>query len=59
MTNATFTPVPDFLNKITVKVGRYVRLARAERELRGLDDRMLADIGLGRSEIHYMVWSRR
>ena len=59
MTNATFTPIPDFLNKITVKVGRYVRLARAERELRGLDDRMLADIGLGRSEIQYMVWSRR
>ncbi len=33
----------------------YFATARAERELRLLDDRMLADIGLNRSEITYAV----
>ncbi|MGE0211030.1 MAG: DUF1127 domain-containing protein [Parvibaculaceae bacterium] len=30
--------------------------ARAERQLEALDDRLLADIGLKRSEIQRMVW---
>jgi len=33
----------------------YLEVARAERELRLLDDRMLADIGLNRGEITYAV----
>ncbi len=33
----------------------YFAIARAERELRHLDDRMLADIGLNRGEITYAV----
>ncbi|MFO1089185.1 MAG: DUF1127 domain-containing protein [Hyphomicrobiales bacterium] len=37
-------------------VTRYVSLARAERQLEALDDRLLADVGLKRSEIRRMVW---
>jgi len=37
----------------------YLATARAERELRLLDDRMLADIGLSRSEITYAVHNGR
>ena len=36
-------------------VKEHIETARAERELRLLDDRMLADIGLSRSEITYAV----
>jgi len=35
--------------------GKYFSAAQAERELRYLDDRMLADIGLNRSDIAYAV----
>lgn len=38
---------------------RYRKLARAERELAALDDRMLADIGVVRTEIHQRVWGGR
>jgi len=34
----------------------YIARSRAERQLTQLDDRMLADIGLKRSEISRMVW---
>lgn len=33
----------------------YVR-TKAENELAGMDDHMLADIGISRSEIHNKVW---
>jgi uncharacterized protein YjiS (DUF1127 family) len=32
--------------------------ARAERQLEALDDRLLADIGVSRSEIRHMVWGK-
>lgn len=35
------------------------QLARAERDLNALDDRMLNDIGIRRSEIHDRVWGGR
>lgn len=38
------------------RVRTFLAKSRAERQLAQLDDRMLADIGLKRSEIHRMVW---
>lgn len=38
------------------KVKGYLSRSRAERQLQGLDDRMLRDIGLNRGEITRMVW---
>jgi len=38
------------------RVRTFLAKSRAERQLSQLDDRMLADIGLKRSEIHQMVW---
>ena len=34
----------------------YLARSRAERQLHQLDDRMLSDIGVRRSEIQKMVW---
>jgi uncharacterized protein YjiS (DUF1127 family) len=48
--------VPDFLGRVSSRVTSYVARSRAERMLEGLDDHMLADIGVRRSEIHQMVW---
>jgi uncharacterized protein YjiS (DUF1127 family) len=53
---STLKALPDFLGKIAGGVTRYVTLARAERQLEALDDRLLADVGLKRSEIRRMVW---
>jgi uncharacterized protein YjiS (DUF1127 family) len=53
---STLKSLPDFLGKIAGGVTRYVTLARAERQLEALDDRLLADVGLKRSEIRRMVW---
>lgn len=38
------------------RVRSFLARSRAERQLAQLDDRMLADIGLKRSEISKMVW---
>ena len=38
------------------RVRTYFVHSRAERQLAQLDDRMLADIGITRSDIHRMVW---
>jgi uncharacterized protein YjiS (DUF1127 family) len=38
------------------RVKSYLARSRAERQLHQLDDRMLADIGVRRSEIEKMVW---
>lgn len=38
------------------RIRAYFARSRAERQLAQLDDRLLADIGLRRSEIHKMVW---
>lgn len=64
MTTTTFTRetsqngrfVPDFLTRVSSRVVNYVSRSRAERQLQALDDRLLADIGMRRSEIHRMVW---
>lgn len=48
--------VPDFLTRVSSRVVNYVSRNRAERQLQALDDRLLADIGMRRSEIHRMVW---
>ena len=50
--------VPDFLGRVSSRVTSYVSSARAERQLDALDDRLLADIGMRRSEIEKMVWGR-
>lgn len=55
-TATTLRFLPDFLGRIAGGVRGYVTRARAERQLEALDDRLLADIGLKRSEIHHMVW---
>ena len=47
------------VTRIVDGVGRFFTLSRAERELEGLDDRLLADIGIRRGEIHRMVWGGR
>ena len=38
------------------RVKAFLARSRAERQLAQLDDRLLADIGLKRSEIRRMVW---
>ena len=38
------------------RVRSFLARSRVERQLAQLDDRMLADIGLKRSEISRMVW---
>lgn len=48
--------LPDFLSRVSAKVVNYVSRSRAERQLQALDDRLLADIGMRRSEIQRMVW---
>jgi uncharacterized protein YjiS (DUF1127 family) len=46
----------DFAPGVMGRVKTYFARSRAERQLNQLDDRMLADIGVRRSEIEKMVW---
>jgi uncharacterized protein YjiS (DUF1127 family) len=48
--------IPDFLSRVSSRVTNFVSRSRAERQLQALDDRLLSDIGLKRSDIHKMVW---
>jgi uncharacterized protein YjiS (DUF1127 family) len=47
---------PNFLSRIAGGVRGYLSRAEAERQLEALDERLLNDIGLKRSEIRRMVW---
>lgn len=51
--------VPETVSRIAQSIGRFFTLSRAQRELDELDDRMLADIGLRRSDIRRVVWGGR
>ncbi len=48
--------VPGFLNGLSSRMNMAFARSRAERQLEQLDDRLLADIGMKRSDIHKMVW---
>ena len=51
--------LPEIVIRLGGSIGRYFNLSRAERELAELDDRLLADIGVRRGEIHAVVWGGR
>ncbi|MBB4183535.1 DUF1127 domain-containing protein [Sinorhizobium terangae] len=44
--------------KIRQKIMEYAKLRRAVRELNALDDRVLSDIGISRSQIQAAVFGR-
>lgn len=46
------------LRGIYAKYIETAKLRRAEKELLKLDDRMLADIGVSRSDVHGKVWGQ-
>lgn len=50
--NQGFGATPGLMNMVK---GYFAR-SRAERQLRQLDDRLLADIGLKRADIRQSVW---
>lgn len=50
--------VPRLLSKVSARVADYLARSRAERQLKQLDDRLLLDIGLKRSDIGPTVWGR-
>ncbi len=53
---AIHTKGSDFAPGFMGRVKTYFARSRAARQLHQLDDRMLADIGVRRSEIQKMVW---
>ena len=46
----------SFISRMFATLTRYYRLRQVERHLRSLDDRLLHDIGLERSDIGDVVW---
>jgi uncharacterized protein YjiS (DUF1127 family) len=44
-------PAADLLGQVTRTLRAWARTGRERRELSGLDDRMLADIGIGRADV--------
>ena len=53
------TATPNFLSRIAGGVRSYLSKADAARQLEALDERLLNDIGLKRSEIKHMIWGGR
>jgi uncharacterized protein YjiS (DUF1127 family) len=45
----------DFVSRVVGRVSGYLASVRAERQLQSLDDRMLHDIGIARSDIQRLV----
>jgi uncharacterized protein YjiS (DUF1127 family) len=48
--------VPELAGRIVRGLVDYAERNRAEGQLEALDDRLLRDIGVSRSDIHRMVW---
>lgn len=48
--------VPGYFGKIAGRVGSFISRSRVEQQLEQLDDRLLLDIGVKRSDIRRMVW---
>lgn len=57
-TGSTLRFGPGFLGRIGGVVADYMSRSRVERQLAELDDRLLSDIGVSRSDIHAMVWGK-
>lgn len=55
-TTTSSRPVSGFIGRISSRFGDYVARSRIERQLEQLDDRLLLDIGMKRSDIRRMVW---
>ena len=53
---STLRVLSHVVARIAGGVRAYLTRSRAEAQLEALDDRLLLDIGLKRSEIHQMVW---
>lgn len=51
--------IREFFSRLANGVADYMRRSHTERELESLDDRLLADIGLMRSDIRHLVWGGR
>jgi uncharacterized protein YjiS (DUF1127 family) len=59
MTSTTYANTvasSEFSTGLMGRVKTYFARTRAQRQLHQLDDRMLADIGVHRSEIQKVVW---
>jgi uncharacterized protein YjiS (DUF1127 family) len=54
-----FQSLTSSIRRLVATLGERRRLRRAERDLETLDDHMLRDIGIGRSEIRRAVRSGR
>ena len=50
--------VPEWAGRIVTGMVDYVARSRAEGQLEALDDRLLRDIGVSRTDIRRMVWGK-